>query len=98
MSDENQPVIIDRSTKVTKEVHDVAEAIKAAMVGTKDALEDGWQPSEDMPKILAATYAKIPEAIKNFLDVKAEFKAEPVKASMAIAIPVAEGVDALVND
>lgn len=93
----NDVVLLDRSTKVTKEINEVGEAFKDVVANYKKAKEDGWQPGEDIPAVLMASYKSLLAAFDNLGQAKVEAKHEPFKASLGAVIPIVEGVDLLLE-
>lgn len=84
-------------TQVTKEVHEIGLGVKGVIQAYKTATADGWQPGEDIPKILIDAYQPLLTAINGAEKSSEEFNEEPVKAVMGALIPLAEGVELLME-
>jgi hypothetical protein len=89
--------LVDINTKGTKETNEIGLALKDIVVATSKALEDGFQPGQDLPTILLTAVTKLSVAIEGYEKVPAEFKEETVKALMGALIPISEGIESLLH-
>ncbi len=78
--------------EVTKEVHEIGLAVKGVVEAYKIAVADGFQAGQDIPTILMASYSNLTLAIEGADQAAAEFKADPIKASLGALIPLSEAV------
>lgn len=81
--------------EVSKEVHEVGEALKEMILVTKKALEDGFQLDKDLGPLLTVAVAKLPPAIDGLNKVSAEIKEDPQAVAMALAYHLAGVIVAL---
>lgn len=88
---------IKKEVELSKETYEVGEAIAAVVKATGKALEDGWQPGQDIPAIVTSPISKLGSAISGVQKVPAEFAEKPVNSGMAIAYPIAEAVQVLIE-
>ena len=82
---------------VPKEIHEVGIAIRDILIATDNALKDGFQVGQDLPIILSAAFGSLVVAITGMQNIPTEFKELPVKASLALALPIADGIEALIR-
>lgn len=83
--------------EVTKETHEIGVAVKNVMSNFIEAKKDGWQPGTDIPAVLMGSYQDLLTAIDGADKVGGEFKGEPMKAAMGALLPLAEGVELLME-
>jgi len=89
--------LIKIETMVTKEVHEIGVAIREVIKAYKLATIDGFQVGQDVPAILMASYGELTKAIAGVDLADDEAKAEPLKAALGALIPLAEGVELLME-
>lgn len=88
---------VDIQFKGAKETHEIGVAVKGVIAAYKQAVADGWQAGTDIPAILMASYGKLTDAIDGANKIGDEFKGEPVKAAMGMLVPLAQGVELLIE-
>ena len=82
---------------VAEKSNDVGEALKKLIQETDKALDDGFQADQDIPAVLLTSYQDVIKAVAAFKSLGGEFKAEPVKATMGMLVPISEGVETLIK-
>jgi len=86
------------TTEVNTEAHLFGEAL-ANFVGTIDkALEDGWQPGEDLPQILSAALTELAPQVSKFEALKGEFKTDTLYAAKAVNLSAYRIAEALLTN
>ena len=85
-------VLVDVTTKVTKEAYEMGKFGGKVMAVLGRALENGWQWT-DVVDLFKGTFEEAKDAISGVTEVGGEFKNEPFKASNGILIPLVEGAD-----
>ena len=93
----SEVTLVDVSTKGTKELNELGNALKKVIVATKEATADGFQAGTDIPAVLMASYQDLTKAIEGIDKAGSEIKAEAVKAIVGVLVPVAEGVELLLD-
>lgn len=93
---ENQVVLVDYSTKVTKEGLDVGLALKKILVLAEQNTRDGVQVA-DLGAVVMGSFTELQEAMKNASHIVNEAKEEPLALSRSVLVPVTEGVEAWVK-
>lgn len=88
-------VLVDITTKGTKEAYELGLGFKSVMVNTKLALADGWQAGQDVPAVLGSSLNDLLKGIVGIDQLDDEAKAHVVKVILSILVPVAEGVEVL---
>lgn len=75
--------------EVSKEAYELGEGLKNFAVAIKEAMADGWQMGDDLPKIVTAAVASLLPALQGVEKMKAEAKdLEPF--TTALMIPLKE--------
>ena len=88
---------IEHKSTLPKEIYEVGTCIQNILVNTGKALQDGWQPSQDLPVILSSAFVGLIAAIEGCQNIPEEFSTLPLASSMAIILPVAAGVDEMLT-
>lgn len=78
---------------VPKEVSDVGVCIKAFLFNLSKAKKDGHISAEAIPAALMSSIAEIMAAVDKCQEIPADFSASPYSSSMAILIPILEGIE-----
>lgn len=89
--------VIKREYDFPKEITEVGDAIKSILEATALALKDGWQPGQDLPAILSAAFTGMVVAVGGIQNIPEEFKGQPLMASLGALIPIAQGIDSLIQ-
>lgn len=89
--------LVEVKTQGTKELNDVGNALKKVQESVAQALKDGWQPGEDLPIIIMQAIPALGTAIDGLGKAGAEVQAYPVAAILGTLVPVAEGVQSLLD-
>ncbi len=69
------------SVVVEEKSYEVGQAVKNLVKSAKDALADGFQPGQDLPKIVSENFSGLITAVGDMKDVPAEAQ-EDVEAFM----------------
>lgn len=77
---------IVKQVEVSKEFSELLDALVAIAAATKAALADGFQPGQDIPVVVAAAWAKLPEAVAGIDKIGAEIALEKVAALKAASL------------
>jgi len=80
-----------------KEITEVGLAIKQILDTTAIAIKDGFQPGSDIPIIMSSAFGALVTAIGGIQNLPEEFSYMPVMAALGVLIPVAEGIQSLIN-
>lgn len=86
---------IQVTVEVSKETQEVLAALVEIVKASKQALADGFQPGADLPAIVAAAWAKLPEAISGLDQVPAEFAEDKAALVRTVLLGGSDLVDAL---
>lgn len=82
---------------VPKEVLDLGLCLKTVLVKMAEQKKDGWSSSEDIPAILLSSIASLMAAVDKCQEIPEDFSSKPYSSSLAILIPVLEGVEELLK-
>ena len=83
--------------EVTKEAHELGEALAKLVLVSKQAMADGFQPGMDIPAVVMAAFAELPKAIEGLDKMDDEAKAQVKAFSLALALPILEAVEVLLK-
>lgn len=83
--------------EVPKETYEIGEALSSMVSATAKALEDGWQPGQDIPAILVSPVSKLGAALDGIQKVPGEFIEAPVRSVMGIIAPIAKSSEELLK-
>jgi hypothetical protein len=83
--------------EVSKEAHELGEAVAKLVLATKQALADGFQVGQDVPAIVMTAFAELPKAIEGLDKLDDEAKAHLKPFVMALTLPIADAVEALLK-
>jgi len=83
--------------EVPKEISEVGEALGAVLKAVGVALEDGFQPGEDIPVIVTSAVANLGVALGGIQNVPREFMEDPTMAILGVINPVALGIKEVVK-
>lgn len=81
--------------ELPRETMEIGEALASMVDSTALALADGWQPGADIPAILLSSITKLGSALVGIDQTPTEFRENPVKASMAVALPIAQSLESV---
>lgn len=79
---------LDITVQVTKEAHEIGEALKNIAKAVKDAMADGWQAGTDIPAIVVNSLNPLMSAIDGYDKLPDEFKNETEAATKGVMIPL----------
>jgi hypothetical protein len=94
---EKEIKMVEYKTMYPKEVHELGLFVGKILEATGKALEDGFQPGDDLPQIIASPLTELMLAVQGLKELPAEFKEAPVTAAMGIVAPCADGVQKLLK-
>lgn len=83
--------------EVSKEAHELGEAIAKLVIATKEALKDGFQVGQDVPAVVMTAFAELPKAIEGLDKLDDEAKAALKPFIMALTLPVMDAVESLLK-
>lgn len=83
--------------EVSKEAHELGEAIAKLVMATKDAMKDGFQAGQDIPAVVMTAFAELPKAIEGLDKLDDEAKAGLKPFVMAFTLPVMDAVESLLK-
>lgn len=83
--------------EVTREAHELGEAIAKIVLATKQALADGFQPGMDLPAVVMVAFNELPKAIDGLDKLDDEAKGSIKAFSLALALPVMDAVESLLK-
>lgn len=89
--------LVKREVELTKEVDELMQGLAKIVLASKQALNDGFQPGQDLPAILVASVAELPEMVSGLDQLDDEFKAHPDKVLKAVAMGASDIVGALLK-
>lgn len=79
--------------EVPKELYELAKGLVNVAKAAKEAMADGWQPQDDLPKMLAAVVAEIPVALVGLEKVSGEMKDNPGASIKAVVLAASDLYD-----
>lgn len=82
---------------VPKEVLDVGDCLKAVLVKVAAQKKDGWSNAEDIPAVVLSSIAAFMAAVDKCQEIPQDFSEKPYSSSLAILIPVLEGIEELLK-
>lgn len=65
------------TVEVSKEAYELAQALFAVALKTKEALKDGWNPLTDVPAVILEAIRVLPGALGGLDQLDDEFKEDP---------------------
>lgn len=77
-------------TDVSKETYELGVALTNMMKGIKEALDDGWQMGEDLPKIITVIVSNLAQAVEGVKYAPSEFKEDPEATVLALALSLSK--------
>ena len=83
--------------EVTKEAHELGEALAKLVAATKQALADGFQPSSDLPAVVMTAFAELPKAIEGLDKMDDEAKGHVKAFGLALALPILDAVESVLK-
>jgi len=85
---------LDVTVTVSKETYELGQAVGQLVEATKVALADGWDTSQDLPVLMLEALRVLPPAVQGVDQLDDEMKANPSAFAKAIALGVADAVEA----
>lgn len=76
----------DVSVSVASNVYDASQGVVSFAQALKQALEDGWLPSQDLPAILSEALRDFVPAFLKLDEAMKEFAEDPKSAISALAV------------
>jgi hypothetical protein len=87
--------LVKYELEAPKEALDLGVALKTVLDETAKAIADGFQPGEDLVKIVSGSIGQLSIAISELQKIGEDFKTDPLKSSQVIANQVLLGVESL---
>lgn len=84
---------VSRTVQLPKETAEFGMSLEKFVGHVRQALADGWQPTQDLPVILASAVADLGMGMVGMQGAIAEGKASPAKVAQALAISATEIAD-----
>lgn len=81
--------------EVSKEAHELAQALADVAIKALSAVEDGFQAGQDLPVILVEAVSKLPSALDGVNQIGAELKEDADAFAMAFMVAGQKVSDAL---
>lgn len=78
------------SVEIPKETHELAQGIVKMVKAAREALKDGFQPTQDVPVLLMESVKELPAAVGGLDKLGAEAKADKGKLIVALSLAVDE--------
>jgi hypothetical protein len=76
--------------EVSKEVHELGEALALMVDAVKQAGADGWQPGQDLPALVVQAIAILPPALAGMDQIKSELAEDKAAFIAGVALPIAK--------
>jgi len=86
---------IDVTKSVSKETYEMGLAVAAMIKGVKSALEDGWQPGQDLPVIFSSIIGNVAEMVQGVQAAQKENAEDPAAFVTACSLALAEVISSL---
>jgi hypothetical protein len=86
--------LVKVEVEVPKEAHELAQGIANVVAAVKVALADGWQAGTDLPILMTAALVELVPAVQGVEHLDDEAKAHPAAFSKALALGVADALEA----
>jgi hypothetical protein len=83
-------MLMDVSRSVSKETYEMGQALASLVGAIKKALEDGWQPGQDIPVIISAMIAELGKITKGLQGARSEMEAYPAEFHAAVGLALAD--------
>jgi hypothetical protein len=88
---------IKREYEHPKEILEIGECIANILVKIGEELNNGWQPANDIPAIISASFTELVKAIDGVNKLPEEFGYSPIKGSLALINPIALGIEKMLE-
>lgn len=75
--------------EVSKESYETVQGLVAVLKSVKEAMADGWQVGEDLPKVLMVAVAQL-AAVEGIDKIDDEIKEDPAAFGKAMALGLAD--------
>lgn len=75
---------IQVKVQAPKETWELGEGVVALLKALKDSLDDGFQPGEDIPALVAAAVTHLGEAVKGVSEISNESKDKDFKRAVLL--------------
>lgn len=79
--------LLDVNQKVSKEAYELADGVKKTILDIKKALEDGWQPGQDLPAVLSAVMVDLVPAVQGIDKMSVEMTEDTEAFVTAFLLP-----------
>jgi len=87
--------MVEVKVNVSKEAYELMLGIAGFCGAVKQALSDGWQPTQDLPAVMTAAIAHLVPTLEGIVNLPAEAVSETPEFAKALAIGAAEIYGAL---
>ena len=87
----------DINLTVSKETYELGIGLAEFIGQVKNALEDGWQPGEDLPVMLTSALSVLAPSLQGIEKIKGEYEDNPDAFANAVAITGSEIFKALLR-
>jgi hypothetical protein len=89
--------LIDKTVKVPEVLDDFGNGLVAVIDTIDEQLENGWQPTDDVPAILTSLVKDLSSKLANLKAMAAEVKGAPIAAVRSIGITVTDAVEKVLD-
>ena len=82
--------LIEKVVKVPENTDKVAQSTFKIIKSVKDALSDGWQPGQDLPKIMTESFLELTQIVQSFDQLDDDYNAYPAEFIKAFGMAGAD--------
>lgn len=83
---------VEHEVRLPKETYELGLAVLAVTREYKKAKADGWSWGADVPQVLLGCFQDLMKALEGVEKIPNEFRDEPMGATLAILVPVLNGL------
>ena len=88
---------VTHEMELPKEAYELGMVVRQILMEYKKAKADGWSPGTDIPQVIIGSMHHMMSALEGLSEIDDEFKANPMTASLAITVPILDGVGELLK-